>query len=74
MSRRRVDGRDACPLDELPLAAETKCGSCRYFRGASKLGHEPWTVFCNWPRSGPEMASRPLVRFDVEWWNAQMAK
>jgi hypothetical protein len=74
MANRRVDGRDACPIDELPLRAETKCSTCRYFRGASKISRSPWAVLCNWPRSGAEEAVRPMIRFDQEWWNAEMAK
>lgn len=74
MAERRIDGRDACPLDELPIAAQAKCSDCRFFRGASKISRDPWTVLCNWPRSGAEHLIPALVRFDLDWWNSEMAK
>jgi hypothetical protein len=51
MSERRVEKKDACPLDGAPVALAV-CQSCRFFRGAAYASPNPPSVVCNWPRSG----------------------
>lgn len=66
MSHLRFTGAEACPLDDLPVTM-TKCGECRFFRGAASSRQEPpdgerfkfphgWEVHCNWPRDGAYVA------------------
>ncbi|HEX8940753.1 MAG TPA: hypothetical protein VF763_11395 [Candidatus Limnocylindrales bacterium] len=56
-----------CPIDETGIDL-AKCAACRFFRGATTLSAGPpplvhgsrWTMHCNWPRNGLELARVPL--------------
>lgn len=57
-----------CPLDEQPINL-SKCGDCRFFRGASSPPRELWKMLCNHPRSGstvemPEVPAAFIEAFD----------